>query len=176
VIETEVKIRAADPKGLKARLLGLGAVVTRDRYLETNVLYDDRAGSLTAKREALRLRVIGKRAWLTFKGAPRKSRSFKVRPEFESEVRDPASFRKILKVLGLRPVFRYRKHRTLLRKGRLAICLDETSVGDYLELEGKRSDIVRFARSLGHTRADFITLDYVAMIAAAAAAGKNGKG
>lgn len=173
MIETEAKIKVPDAKGLKERLLGLGCVLARDRYLETNVLYDYRSDILRQKSEALRLRTIGKRAWLTFKGAPRKSRSFKVRPEFESEVRDPAAFRKVLKALGLRPVFRYRKHRTLLRKGRLAICLDETSVGDYIELEGKRSDIVRFARALGYSRTDFITRDYVAMIAAASAAARK---
>lgn len=174
MIETEVKIRISDAKAVKERLLGLGCELARDRYLETNILYDDSGDGLRAKREALRLRTIGKRAWLTFKGAPQKARSFKVRPEFESEVRDPGSFRKVLKALGLRPVFRYRKHRTLLRKGRLTICLDETSVGNYLELEGRRSDIVRFARVLGYSRTDFITQDYVAMIAAAAAAAKKG--
>jgi len=167
VIETEAKIKVADTKALKERLLAIGCVLERDRYLETNVLYDYRDDTLFAKREALRLRMIGKRAWLTFKGAPRKARSFKVRPEFESEVRDPASFRKVLKAIGLRPVFRYRKHRILFRKGRLVICLDETSVGDYIELEGRRSDIVRFARVLGYSRTDFITRSYVTMIAAA---------
>lgn len=174
MIETEVKIKVTDTKAVKERLLGLGCSLERDRYLEMNILYDYRGDTLFAKREALRLRTIGKRAWLTFKGAPQKSRSFKVRPEFESEVRNPAAFRKVLKALGLRPVFRYRKHRTLLRKGRLTICLDETSVGNYLELEGRRSDIVRFARVLGYSRTDFITRDYVAMIAAAAAAAKKG--
>ncbi len=174
MIETEVKIKVTDTKALKERLLGLGCTLERDRYLETNILYDYRGDTLFAKREALRLRTTRERAWLTFKGTPQKARSFKVRPEFESEVRNPAAFRKVLKGLGLRPVFRYRKHRTLLRKGRLTICLDETSVGNYLELEGRRSDIVRFARVLGHSRTDFITRDYVAMIAASAAASKKG--
>ena len=170
MIETEVKIRIQDPKTVRARLLGLGCEVVSERHLEINGLYDDAAGRLRAKREALRLRAIGKRAWLTFKGAPLKARSFKVRTEHESEVRDPAGFRKILKALGLRPVFRYRKHRTLFRGGRLTICLDETSVGCYIELEGRRSDIVRFARSLGYGRPDFITADYVEMIRTARAA------
>ena len=170
MLETEVKIKVADPKALRARLLALGCVLARERHLETNVLYDDAAGTLLAKREAIRLRVVGKRGWLTFKGAPRKARSFKVRTEFESEVRDPAAFRKILKALGLRPVFRYRKHRTLFRGHRLAVCLDETSLGCFLELEGRRSDIVRFARSLGHRRTEFIARDYVEMIRSADAA------
>jgi predicted adenylyl cyclase CyaB len=173
MIETEAKIRVPDARAMKDRLLALGCVLRRDRHLELNALFDYRGDVLFAKREALRLRTIGKRAWLTFKGAPRKAKSFKVRPEFESEVRDPAAFRKVLKALGLRPVFRYRKHRTLLRKDRVTICLDETSVGDYLELEGRRSDIVRFARTLGYSRADFISRDYVEMIRAASAAGRK---
>ena len=173
MIETEVKIRVQEPKAARARLLGLGCVVARERHLESNVLYDDAAGTLLSRREAIRLRTVGKRAWLTFKGAPLKARSFKVRTELESEVRDPAAFRKILKALGLRPVFRYRKHRTLFRGARLAVCLDETSVGCFIELEGKRSDIVRFARVLGHGRADFITRDYIEMIRAADAGPKD---
>ena len=173
MIETEAKIRVPDARAMTDRLLGLGCILRRARYLETNILYDYSGDTLFAKREALRLRTIGKRAWLTFKGAPRKARSFKVRPEFESEVRNPAAFRKVLKALGLRPVFRYRKHRTLLRKDRVTICLDETSVGDYLELEGRRSDIVRLARVLGYSRADFISRDYVEMIRTAAAAGRE---
>jgi predicted adenylyl cyclase CyaB len=173
MIETEAKIRVPDARAMRDRLLGLGCVLARDRHLELNTLFDYRGDVLYAKREALRLRMIGKRAWLTFKGAPRKAKSFKVRPEFESEVRDPAAFRKVLKALGLRPAFRYRKHRTLLRKDRVKICLDETSVGDYLEIEGRRSDIVRFARTLGYSRADFISRDYVEMIRTAAAAGRK---
>lgn len=173
MIETEAKIRVPDARAMKSRLLALGCVLASDRHLEQNALFDYRGDALFAKHQALRLRTVGKRAWLTFKGAPRKAKSFKVRPEFESEIRDPAAFRKILKALGLVPVFRYRKYRTLLRKDRVKICLDETSVGDYIELEGKRSDIVRFARVLGYSRADFIARDYVEMIRTAAAAGRN---
>jgi adenylate cyclase class 2 len=90
-----------------------------------------------------------------------------VREEFESEVRKAPQLRKILKALGLQPIFQYRKRRTHLRKGRLKICLDETSVGNFIELEGKRNEIVKFAKVLGHSRADFITRDYVQMIRSA---------
>jgi adenylate cyclase class 2 len=162
--ETEVKIRIQDPKAMREKLLGLGAVVSRERHLERNALYDFAAGELRAGRRALRLRTTGKRATLTFKGEPQKSRSFKVREEFETQVRDPKQMRKILKALGLRETFSYGKHRTVLRKSRLTICIDETPVGNYLELEGERHEIVRFARSLGYGRADFITLSYVEMI------------
>jgi adenylate cyclase class 2 len=164
MIETEVKIRVRDVKAVRDKLLALGAVPARGRVLEENVLYDFPDGRLEAGRRALRLRKWGKRATLTFKGSPQKSRSFKVREEFETAVANAGQLRKVLKALGFRPAFSYRKHRTQFRRGRLTICLDETTAGDFLELEGKRHEIARFARSLGYTRADFIQSDYVALI------------
>lgn len=164
MIETEVKIRIQDPKAVRDKLLTLGAVVARNRVLEENTLYDFPAGSLKAGRRALRIRKSGKRATLTFKGSPQKSRSFKVREEFETGVSDAGQLRKVLKALGLHPTFSYRKFRTLLRKGNLVVCLDETPVGIFLELEGRRHEIIRFARSLGFGRVDFIRADYVELI------------
>jgi adenylate cyclase class 2 len=120
------------------------------------------------------LRIAGRRATLTFKGEPQKSRSFKVREEFETQVRDPKETRRILKALGLKEGFAYRKHRTVLRKSRLTICLDETAAGDFLELEGERHEITRFARALGFGRADFITRSYVEMLGERAGSGAAG--
>ncbi len=164
MIEIEVKIRIEDPKAALGRLLALGAVVTRPRYLEENTLYDFPAGTLRTARRALRVRRSGRRTTVTFKGSPRKSRSFKVREEFETGVGDAGQLRKILRALGLQPAYSYRKHRTQLRKGPLAVCIDETPAGAFLELEGRRHDITRFARSLGFGRADFIREDYVELI------------
>ena len=162
--EIEVKIRIGDLKAVRARLLGLGAVVCRERFLEENTLYDFPDRRLAAARQAIRVRKSGRHGSLTFKGTPQKSRSFKVREEFETSVSDSGQVRRILKALGLRPSFTYRKHRTVLRHGRLAICLDESPAGAFLELEGRRHEITRFAKRLGFGRADFIQADYVALI------------
>lgn len=164
MIETEVKIKIGDPRPVRVKLLALGAVVCRDRVLEEDTLYDFPDGRLREARRALRLRRAGRRAALTFKGTPQKSRSFKVREEFETAVSDAGQARKILKALGLQPAFAYAKHRTVLRQGRLKITLDETPAGNFLELEGKRHEITRFARRLGFGRADFIRANYVDLI------------
>jgi adenylate cyclase class 2 len=164
MIETEVKIRISDLKATSKKLLESGCQVTRDFYREWNTLYDYADGRLEKKHQALRLRRAGKKVFLTFKGPPLKSRSFKIRQEYESEIKNLRSFKKIMKELGLRPVFEYRKKRMLLKMGRVKICLDETEVGNFLELEGKRSDIVKLAARLGYCRKDFIKLDYVQMI------------
>lgn len=165
--EIEVKIRIGDPAAAREKVVGLGAAVVRERHLEKNVLYDFPTGALREARHALRLRTTGQRATLTFKGEPQKSRSFKVREEHETQVRDPRQARRILAALGLRPAFAYEKRRTVFRKARLTIAIDETAAGNFLELEGERHEIVRFARALGYKRADFITVDYVTLIAAA---------
>jgi adenylate cyclase, class 2 len=162
--EIEVKIRIDDPKACREKILGLGAVVARDRHFERNSLFDFDPPVLRPEHRALRLRSAGKRATLTYKGPRQKSRSFKVREELETQVRDPKEMRKILKALGLRETFAYAKHRTVLRKSRLTICIDETAAGNFIELEGERHEITRFARSLGFGRADFITLSYVDML------------
>jgi len=169
VIETEVKIRIRDLKSMRSRLLSIGAVVSHERHVEENVLYDFPSGTLRSRRSALRLRTAGRRVLLTFKGQPQESRSFKVREEFETPVGNGGQIRKILRGLGLQPAFIYRKHRTVLRVGRVTVALDETEIGDFIEIEGKRHEIVRLARSLGFSRTDFITASYVELLRSAKA-------
>jgi len=163
--ETEVKIRIEDPGDFEKRIRALGAQPVLERHKEENILYDFPSGELRRKGRALRLRIRdGGRSFLTFKGPLQRSRSFKVREEFETEVRNPAHAKKILRGLGLQAAFRYEKFRTVYRKKRLKVFLDETAVGVFCELEGQRSDIVRFAKALGYARRDFIKKDYVQLL------------
>jgi adenylate cyclase class 2 len=70
---------------------------------------------------------------------------------------------RILRALGLHPVFCYEKFRTTYAlpdvRG-LKIELDETPVGIYLELEGPVAGINRGARLLGYRRKDYLTDSY----------------
>jgi len=167
VLEIEVKVRIADPAAARTKLLAAGAILFKDRYREVNTLYDDKAGLLRLKRCALRLRTAGKKAFLTFKGEPRKSRSYKVREEYETEVKHPKRLAKILKGLGFVPVFRYEKTRAIFKKKTLKICVDETAAGNFLEFEGEREDIARFSKTLGISKPEWITLDYIQLLLAA---------
>ena len=162
--ETEAKIKIVDVKAFREKILKAGAVLVKERYLEKNTLYDFADASLRRKRQAVRIRTIGRKTFFTFKGTPQKSRKFKVREEFETEVKKGKALLKILRRLGLAPAFRYRKHRTVFRKGRLKICLDETQVGNYCELEGEKSDIVRFVKAIGAAKSELIKLDYIQLI------------
>lgn len=166
MIEIEVKIKLSDPVLLRERLQRMGAELIHPRHFENNVLYDYRDRSLFHKNQALRLRTVNRKAKLTFKGPLRKSRKFKIREEFETSVQDEKAVRNILKSLGLIPVFTYEKYRTVYRKKKLKICLDETKAGDFIELEGERNEIVRLAEALGFQKSDFIKQDYIQLLKA----------
>jgi adenylate cyclase class 2 len=79
-------------------------------------------------------------------------------------VKNEKQIRKILKSLGFIPVFTYNKFRTVYRKKNLKICLDETSIGNFIELEGERNEIVKFTNALGISKKEFIKLDYIQLI------------
>ncbi len=164
MVETEVKIRVNDIDSLKDKILALDARIEKERHYEENTLYDLPTQSLFKKRQALRLRTTGQKAFLTFKGPPEKSRKFKIREEYETEVKNEKQLRKILKSLGFIPVFNYQKHRTIFRRKKLKICLDETVIGMFMELEGERNEIVKFTDALGISKKEFIKLDYIQLI------------
>jgi adenylate cyclase class 2 len=71
----------------------------------------------------------------------------------------------ILGRLGYFPTFEYQKYRTEFRqpsrKG-LAL-LDETPIGNFLELEGSPAWIDRVATRLGFTPEDYVLESYVAL-------------
>ncbi len=164
MVEIEVKIRIIDIKNIGEKILQLGAKLEKERFYEENTLYDFPSKILYKKRQALRLRKMNKKSFLTFKGPPQKSRRFKIREEYETEVRNEKQLKKILKSLGFVPVFNYEKHRTVYRKKSLKISLDETSIGNFIELEGKRGEIVKFANALGVSKREFIKQDYIQLI------------
>ncbi len=161
-IEVKIKINAVSP--IKEKIINSGAKLEKDRYYEENTLFDFPDHSLLKKSEALRLRTINKKYYLTYKGAPQRSRKFKIRKEYETEIKNGKQFKKILKSLNLVPVFQYNKHRTVYKSKNLKIFLDELSIGNFLELEGNQSDIVRFAKSLNLSKKDFIKTDYIQLL------------
>ena len=88
---------------------------------------------------------------------------YKAREEIEIEFHPPDNLERILAAIGLRPEFRYEKFRTSYRLRRvpgLHFDLDETPLGNYLELEGSTVAIDRAALLLGFSPQDYITGSY----------------
>jgi adenylate cyclase, class 2 len=169
-LETEIKLGVRSPQSLRRRLRDLGLVAVQGRRLEKNTLFDTTDSRLRKAKCLLRLRSENGRHRVTYKGAPQRSRRYKVRPEQEIEIGKPEPIRSILGALGFREVFRYEKYRTTYalgaaaaREGRGLAEFDETPIGTYLELEGPKPWIDKMAKRLGYGPGDYITASYVAL-------------
>jgi adenylate cyclase, class 2 len=169
-LETEIKLPVQNALAIRRRLKGLGFSVVRARQFESNRLYDFTDLRLRKSRRLLRLRLEGGKNLVTFKGTPIPSRIYKVRGEIETYVADGRRIHEIFENLGLSEKFRYDKYRTTyVRKRDSArlwppvVELDETPIGNYLELEGSRRWIDGVARELGYGPKDYITASYAAL-------------
>jgi len=169
-LEIEVKLKIRNLQRLRRDLLETGCQETVPRSLERNWTWDFPGQPLREQGKLLRVRQFAGRCLLTFKGVARQSRHFKIREERETEVQDLETLGVILGRLGLEVFFRYEKYRTsyLLRlRGRrsIALSVDETPIGNYLEIEGTEADIHRVAEKLGFDQDAFIKESYLALFA-----------
>lgn len=159
--EIEVKIAVRSAAAARRTLREAGFQIHIRRVFETNVIYDTAGQQLRSAGKLIRLRQAGKTCTLTFKGKPVNARH-KIREEVETTLSQHDAMDRILRELDLRPVFRYEKYRTEFSGDHphAVITLDETPIGDFLELEGPARWIDRTARQLGFNPADYITLSY----------------
>lgn len=165
--ETEVKIRVDEKSlgGIRQRLLEMGFRQEAERAREENILMDYSNRSLRNAGSALRLRKYGAQRLLTFKGPRKEDTHLKSREEIETEIGDLAGMRKILEALGMTVCFEYGKYREKLRlegdRDNLEVCIDETPVGCFIEIEGSGADIEQLALDLGWTQDHFINKNYI---------------
>ena len=161
-LETEVKIRLPNAAGILEKLRSQSFEVAEPRVFEANTLYDTADGKVRAARAILRLRRVGDRCVLTWKG-PNVASSYKSRPERETTVASCDVMNEILANLGYRPMFRYEKYRTEFRRAedtRGVVTVDETPIGDFLELEGAGAWIDATAERLGFSKSDYVLESY----------------
>lgn len=160
--ETEVKLKVVGVSRIRSALRRLGWRVARRRYHEKNTVYDRRGDSWLRAGRLMRVREAGKGCELTVKLPVADEGDHKVREEHEITADDPVQLTHILDALEFEPEWRYEKFRTEFRKPRQSgkILLDETPVGDYLELEGAADWIDRTAERLGYSKRDYIVASY----------------
>ena len=158
--ETEIKISIGDVKQAADLLASKGFAVVVPRVFERNTVFDTRDAALRASRCVLRIRTAGQ-CVLTFKGAPENGRH-KCREEVETQISDAENAARILNHLGFHERFRYEKYRTeLVRPGDAGIVtIDETPIGNFLEIEGDPQWIDATAAELGFTPAQYVTASY----------------
>jgi adenylate cyclase, class 2 len=177
--EIEVKLPVPDRRAmlrLLQKLKARGGV----RVHEMNTLYDTPEGALASAGRLVRIRLLHAAtlrpsskserraplgAVLTYKGPVTTPQDalYKIREEHEVRVKDGEALARVFQGMGLQPRFRYEKYRTTFRLPAVPgvlVELDETPVGDFLELEGPTASIDRAASALGYASADYIVKSY----------------
>jgi len=170
--ETEIKLKVTHVSGMLDKLKELGFVSAEGRKFEENWMFDFPDLKLRKNNSLLRLRKQGSTSMVTFKGPSERGSRYKVREELECVVSDGEAVRQILVALGLQETFRYQKWRTEFRSGQDPeghTLLDETPIGNYLELEGPPDWIDRNAARLGFSLEDYIVKSYVLLFLEACA-------
>jgi adenylate cyclase class 2 len=141
MLEVEMKFPVDDFAPLERQLAAWRA--TAERREDTDCYYNAPDRNFGQTDEALRLRRIGERSWVTYKG-PKRDAQTKTRTEIEVGLApgDVAAedFRRLLTCLGYRFTAEVRKRRAIYHLERagyaLEVCLDDIEgVGRYVELE-----------------------------------------
>ncbi|MGD8331616.1 MAG: class IV adenylate cyclase [Acidobacteriota bacterium] len=162
-IEYEVKLRGERDDLLNA-LERAGARAAGPRMLEDDYVLDTAERRILASGGLLRLRCRDDGFLLTLKGRSDAHGEVKAMSEVETSVSDGMAARRLLEGLGYGVAMRYQKYRTPFECPdceALAVTLDETPVGCFLEIEGEPTAIHRCAAALGFSRADYETRSYL---------------
>lgn len=162
--EIEIKLQVRNLSEVQQKLESSGYHVTQPRTFEANTLYDSADRRLYHSGMILRLRESGGRALLTWKG-PEIPGPHKSRPERQTSVGSAETFAYILEQVGFRPAFRYEKFRTEMQGAAVesTVTLDETPIGNFIELEGPAEWIDETARRLGFQPEQYIKESYGAL-------------
>jgi adenylate cyclase, class 2 len=158
--ETEIKLAFPSPQDARRALALAGATESRPREFEDNLLFDLDDRRLESAGRLLRLRRAGARAVVTYKGPAESGHRYKIREEAEVSVADGEEMDRILRGVGFRPGYRYQKYRTSFELEGVAIALDETALGTFVELEGEPDAIDRVAAALGKGPRDYLRTTY----------------
>jgi adenylate cyclase class 2 len=168
--EIEVKLPIDNPGEMRKRLLSLGFLISVERSFEDNHVYDLPDGSLRRRGCLFRVRDFNGRTVITYKGPAALLSQFKIREEIEAIVSPASNFHKILDGLGMRMGFHYQKYRTIFHGNCIGpveevvqLMLDETPIGNFLEIEGAKSAIEQVSATLGFSAADFISESYLSL-------------
>ncbi len=138
-MEIEAKFYLRHLEDIRKRVIAHDALLKTGRLLERNLRFDTPERELAGKKHVLRLRQDN-RATLTFK---RPHGQVETREEFEIELDDFESGRKILEALGYTVITLYEKYRETYQIDLIQVMLDELPFGCFVEIEGPSLESIR---------------------------------
>ncbi len=160
-LEHEIKLHVDSLDGVRSRLRERGASLRQAATFEDNWVLDDDSRRIGAAGCLLRVRRWGDAAFVTFKGPARFAGGVKTREEIETTVGDAAIALELMAALGFTPWRRYQKRRELWEMQGVAVALDDTPMGCFVELEGAAESIGTVAARLGLDPAEAVSGTYL---------------
>jgi adenylate cyclase, class 2 len=166
-LEIEVKLASGDLDRLRNK--GLRLTMETARHFEDNWLLDRPDRILLTQGAALRVRSVNGNGTVTYKGIVKETHEsrLKVREEIETAVDKPERLIELFERLGYRRAFRYQKYRTgyclTFEGSKLKVLLDETPMGNFIEIEGDEASVLNVLDAAGFTAGDIIRESYPAL-------------
>ena len=162
-LEVEQKFRVASHDDIVAKLVQLGAT-SLGEFEHRDTYYAHPSRDFAQSDEALRIRCVGDKSYITYKG-PKLDATTKTRREIELPIESPEQFAEILLALGFTPVAEVTKRRQVMQIARppfsIELALDKINgLGNFVELEvaaemadldAARAQIAQLAAQLGLT-------------------------
>ncbi|GAP12346.1 adenylyl cyclase CyaB, putative [Longilinea arvoryzae] len=141
--EIEVKFYVRDLAKVEQHLQKANASLKQKRMFETNLRFDTADTALGRQRRVLRLRRPAPgftsddpQGLLTYKGPTQSGQAISIRQEIEVVVSDFETAYHLLEALGYQLVVMYEKWRTVYVLDSVDIDLDQTPLGNFIEVEG----------------------------------------
>lgn len=160
--EIEIKVRIPNLEEFAKKLKQAGFGMLTPRSHEMNTLYDFPDRRLRGRGQLIRIRKYGDKWTLTHKSKG-SSDKHKSRTETETQIADGEALAHVFAAIGMEPSFRYEKYRAEWSDDVGHILIDETPIGEIVELEGSPEWIDRTAAKLGIKESEYITQSYAEM-------------
>ena len=139
--------------------------ISYGRFFELNLSLDDKNTTLFKNKYLLRLRQDQKNRITVKMPSEVADNRFKTLKEIEIEVDDFEKATAVLNAIGFFEVQRYEKWRETFMIGKTQLLIDTMPYGDFLEIEGEKSDIFCLAEKLGLNWNERILANYLEIFA-----------
>jgi adenylate cyclase class 2 len=165
-LNLEIEVKLACDNLDRLRKAGLQLNLETPRHFEDNWLLDLPDQPLFKQGAALRVRSVNGKGTVTYKGVVKETHEsrLKVREEIETAVDEPDRLIELFERLGYHRSFRYQKYRTsycIVLEGReLKVVLDETPMGNFIEIEGDETSVLNVLDTAGFSANDIIRESY----------------
>jgi adenylate cyclase, class 2 len=155
-IEIKLNIQDHDLEEIRERILKTKAELFKKRHLEVDEYFDKR-NVMKNSDQLLRLR---SNTILCYKGAQQRKQKLKIREEIEVMIDDGDKLKTILEKLGYTKSKKKEKYRTAFVHGKTQITIDETPIGNFIEIEGTKETIPKIVKKLGFKDSDTMNKTY----------------